>query len=603
MYKFNGGIWMSERLKTSEVLELLDIGHKKLRNLERDGILVPVEKTACSKYFDKDDVMAYLNKFGTKRLKTSEVLELLNIRHDKLRNLERDGILVPVEKTSRTKYFNKDDVMTYLNESERKAKDNIKMEVNVWKMRLPRSYQKFVRELVMDKQHVKNNLILLREKLRELYPDDSYQYDVTNFIYMRKVLSKLNGCQTEEKKDIIDSDPLLLIIDNDHNLSDYFLTVLDFYTKYNNHILVDIIKEVSTSYANEIEAIQSGRIKSFKMKLKKLSKIKSGSINITSGNVRWKNKQHSQLELLIYTQVYKKEHGFKNTFIYFPKEKVLPNGAELANVNLVLRGSGDVDVLITYKTEQVTSSISRPYSLGIDPGVTNHLTIASNNPDSRPLLLRSRAVNKINTLTSYANSKLGNDYRRIDLNNERRRIILDNEINKLTSRIIDYCNLYYIGTIYFGRNLNMKANNKKKGKKFNKRNFAFPHYQLYLNLCYKAERSGITVVSQEESYTSKFNCMDRTNEVWKYNYKDARPDEPVRNKQGLRRQRDMYTLPNSKVEINADVNGAYNIMWKGLQTVQEISLAQATRPLLIQDDFQFLDYLASCNSLSNNDSN
>ena len=218
---------MSERLKTSEVLELLDIGHKKLRNLERDGILVPVEKTACSKYFDKDDVMAYLNKFGTKRLKTREVLELLNIRHDKLRNLERDGILVPVEKTSRTKYFNKDDVMTYLNESERKAKDNIKMEVNVWKMRLPRSYQKFVRELVMDKQHVKNNLILLREKLRELYPDESYQYDVTNFIYMRKVLSKLNGCSTEEKKHIIDSDPLLLIIDNDHNLSDYFLTVLD----------------------------------------------------------------------------------------------------------------------------------------------------------------------------------------------------------------------------------------------------------------------------------------------------------------------------------------------------------------------------------------
>ena len=97
--------------------------------------------------------------------------------------------------------------------------------------------------------------------------------------------------------------------------------------------------------------------------------------------------------------------------------------------------------------------------------------------------------------------------------------------------------------------------------------------------------------------------MDLTNEVWKYNYKDTRPTESVMKEQGLRGQRDMYTLPNSKVEINADVNGAYNIMWKGLQMVEEISLAQATRPLLIQDDFQFLDYLASSNSLGNNDSN
>lgn len=62
MYNFNGGICMSQRLKTREVLELLNIRHEKLRKLERDGILVPVEKTSRSKYFDKDDVMAYLNK-------------------------------------------------------------------------------------------------------------------------------------------------------------------------------------------------------------------------------------------------------------------------------------------------------------------------------------------------------------------------------------------------------------------------------------------------------------------------------------------------------------------------------------------------------------
>lgn len=465
------------------------------------------------------------------------------------------------------------------------------MEVNVWKMRLPQSYQKFVRQLILDKQHVKNNIILLKEKLRELYPDESYYYNITNFMYMRKVLSQLNGCSTEEMKPIIESDPLLTIIDNDRTLTDHFVVLLDFYAKYSNKILVDIIKEVKTTYANAIEAVQSGMINSFEMKTKKLSKLKSGSIDINSNNVKW-NEKLSQLELLIYTRVYTKEHGSRKMIIYFPKEKILPSGVKLANVNLALRGSGDVDALITYKFELETPSISRPYSMGIDPGIKNHITIASNNPDSRPLLLRSRAINKINKLADYVESKLSSGDYRLSLINERRRIILDNELNKLSSRIINYCNLYRIGTIYFGRNLNMKHNEKKKGKKFNKRNLAFPHYQLYINLCYKAKRSGITVVSQEESFTSKFNCMDLTNEVWKYNYKDARPTEFVMKKQGLRGQRDLFTLPNSKVKINADVNGAYNIMWKGLRTVQEIRLVQATSPLLIRDDFQFLNYLA-----------
>ena len=372
-----GGVMiMSQRLKTREVLEILNISRDKLRNLERDGLLVPVEKNPRSKYFDKEDVTAYLNKFVINRLKSREVLdilnisrdkllklerdgllipverdshykyfdkddvmtylkseqqilksrevlEILNISHDKLRKLERDGFLIPIKKTSTTKYFNRDDVMTCLKESERKAKNNIKMEVNVWKMRLPRSYQKFVRKLIMDKQHVKNNLILLRGKLRELYPDETYQYDVTNFMYMRKVLSQLNSCSNEEMSPIIDNDPLLKIIDMDRNLSDYFLTLLDFYAKYNNHILVDIIKELNASYITTSNAVKSGRIKSFEMKPKKLSKVKSGSIDIDTNDVKWR-KQHSQLEFQIYTLAYKKKHGSRNMFIYFPKEKLLP---------------------------------------------------------------------------------------------------------------------------------------------------------------------------------------------------------------------------------------------------------------------------------------
>lgn len=48
------------QIKTKQVLEMLNISKTKLRELERTGELVPVKKTTRSKYFLKEDVQAYL---------------------------------------------------------------------------------------------------------------------------------------------------------------------------------------------------------------------------------------------------------------------------------------------------------------------------------------------------------------------------------------------------------------------------------------------------------------------------------------------------------------------------------------------------------------
>lgn len=50
------------QIKTRQVLEMLDISKTKLRELERTGELVPVRKTTRSKYFLKEDVKAYLGE-------------------------------------------------------------------------------------------------------------------------------------------------------------------------------------------------------------------------------------------------------------------------------------------------------------------------------------------------------------------------------------------------------------------------------------------------------------------------------------------------------------------------------------------------------------
>jgi len=74
---------------------------------------------------------------------------------------------------------------------------------------------------------------------------------------------------------------------------------------------------------------------------------------------------------------------------------------------------------------------------------------------------------------------------------------------------------------------------------------------------------GIEVVEQEESYTSKASFIDYDNiPVWKN-------DGKKHSFSGKRVKRGMYKTKDG-ITINADVNGSYNIMVKGLNNFGEI---------------------------------
>ena len=88
----------------------------------------------------------------------------------------------------------------------------------------------------------------------------------------------------------------------------------------------------------------------------------------------------------------------------------------------------------------------------------------------------------------------------------------------------------------------------------NNQNFVSIPYSKFINqLTYKCQLLGITVVTREESYTSKASFLDY-DEI--PNYKD----EVIPKFSGKRIKRGAYK---SKTRIiNADVNGAYNTMVK-----------------------------------------
>ena len=111
-----------------------------------------------------------------------------------------------------------------------------------------------------------------------------------------------------------------------------------------------------------------------------------------------------------------------------------------------------------------------------------------------------------------------------------------------------------IGTLVIGHNPGWKQD-VAIGKVNNQKFVSIPHAKLIEQICYKAEEYGIQVIVREESYTSKASALD-LDSVPTYT-----PGGAKHTFSGRRVKRGLYRARNG-VEINADVNGALNILRK-----------------------------------------
>lgn len=470
--------------------------------------------------------------------------------------------------------------------------------IKVLKINNGKSMSEVLIKAIKDKQHLRNNLIILKDKLR----NTDYEYFPLSFMKMRNLMSEL--CKNIEVDNLTHGDFYKYI--KSEGLNSFIIEIQKFYVKYSNKIFVDIVKELNKNTLQSIRRYKDNKVP-FKINTKKVGKLNTGSIGLNSNIVRYKD---SFIDVQLFTREYKKEKDLTNIKFYFDKEKMIGDGM-IKNLVLKLSPNRDVILYITYEEESIEDNSGKKiYSLGIDPGICNHITISSNNPESRPLLIQNRSINKITSQTRYSLNRINSEISHLinsgsfgrklkNLNNlrgylnDKRNNIMTNEISKINSRIIEYCKKFNIGTIYFGRNIDMKKNNKKMGRKFNKKLMSFPHYSLLNNLKYKCLVNGIVLIEQEESYTSKFSCMNSKCDIWNYDYKSNKPTDIVLKGQGVRGKRGLYRDKISGVSMNSDVNGAFNIMKKGMKVQYIPSIKMVTRPIKIKDDFQFLEYLAS----------
>ena len=194
----------------------------------------------------------------------------------------------------------------------------------------------------------------------------------------------------------------------------------------------------------------------------------------------------------------------------------------------------------------------------IDLGLNNLATVVTNDGDN-PILISGRKIKSINQyynkITSKKKSLLPHNVftsKSLDRLWLKRNNKISYEIHKVTKFLANYFDERDVSKVIIGNNTGWK-NEINLGKR-NNQNFVNIPYTKFINqLTYKCQLLGITVITREESYTSKASFLDY-DEI--PNYKD----ETKPKFSGKRVKRGLYKSTTRK--INADVNGAYNIMVK-----------------------------------------
>ena len=192
----------------------------------------------------------------------------------------------------------------------------------------------------------------------------------------------------------------------------------------------------------------------------------------------------------------------------------------------------------------------------IDLGLNNLATVAFNE-GSKPLIVNGRPLKSIN---QYYNKKKAQYQSRLKGNKRTSKRIYkltDKRNNKVTDYLHKASRLLVnqlvsknIGTLVIGKNSNMKQDINIG--RVNNQNFVQLPIMRFADLMkYKCELEGIKVVYHEESYASKCSFLD---------------GEPICKHDkyiGKRVKRGLFVSRNG-IKINADVNGAYNIMLKAV---------------------------------------
>ena len=318
----------------------------------------------------------------------------------------------------------------------------------------------------------------------------------------------------------------------------------------------DCYKELMGQTAQQTIKLLSKNWKSFLVSIKDWSKNKSkytGRPKLP----KYKHKTNGRYIAVFTNQNCKFIDG---GYIKFPKvfnQYLLPTKihGKLQQVRIIPRNNHYV-IEVVYKIAVANVREGNGRYMSVDIGLDNLATIVTNT-GIKPVVLNGKGLKSINKYYNKQKAhyqevaKRMNDLHitnRLTRITNKRNNMIDDLMHKASKRVLDLALENDISVIVIGNNKDWKRESNMS-KKVNQSFVGIPHQRFIEMVKYKAENVGIKVVLTEESYTSGTSFLDYEKPI-KENYNKSR-----------RIFRGLF-VSNNGIKINADVNGAYQIMKK-----------------------------------------
>lgn len=277
--------------------------------------------------------------------------------------------------------------------------------------------------------------------------------------------------------------------------------------------------------------------------------------------------------VVTYTNQAISKKALQNGYIELSKTniKLKTNVKNVKQVRIVPRNNFIV-VEILYEVRSKLHNNSKETYCGIDFGLNNLITCSFQNDSS--LIMNGKPLKSINWHYNKEKSRLQSlldngkkTSKKIQNITLKRNNRINDYLHKTTKIFVNYLVSKNINNVVIGYNKEWKQG-INIGRVNNQNFVQIPYYKLLNMLTYKCEIAGISVIVTEESYTSKCSFLD-DEDICKHEEYD-----------GKRIKRGLYKASDGRL-INADVNGALNILKKVIGKFEYDSIKVCSTPLVV----------------------
>lgn len=238
----------------------------------------------------------------------------------------------------------------------------------------------------------------------------------------------------------------------------------------------------------------------------------------------------------------------------------------------VVPQNGFIVVEVLYEAAPKPHDDSAEVYCGVDFGLNNLMACAF--ADDRAYIVNGRPLKSINWHYNKERARLQSQLRGEQKSSKRIRGITlrrNNRVNdylhKATRMLVNHLVSKGVNNVVVGYNKEWKQG-IGMGKVNNQNFVCVPYYKLLNMLTYKCELEGIRVIVTEESYTSKCSFLDGEEMRMHDSY------------MGRRVKRGLFKSSDGRL-INADVNGALNILRKVIGKYDYDSIRVCSTPLAV----------------------